>query len=65
VVYLHAHRQSSKSRTSDPGEKVWRLFALEAKERWGLKDGGGSFEIGGYPIPHDWAQDVTYTAKYR
>lgn|GEM_PF-1328101 len=65
VVYLHAHRQSSKSRTSDPGEKVWRLIALEAKERWGLKDGGGSFEIGGYPIPHDWAQDVTYTAKYR
>lgn len=63
VEYIHAHRQSSKSRVSDPGSKVWDRIALEAKKRYGLVDGGPTFKVGGYPIPKDW--DPTYTAKYR
>lgn len=63
VEYIHAHRQSSKSRTSDPGSKVWQRIALEAKKRFGLIDGGPKFKVGGYPIPKDW--DPSYTEKYR
>jgi len=65
VKYIHAHRQSSKSRTSDPGEKVWRLIALVAMKKHGLTDGGPKFVAGGYPVPNQWAQDPAYTAKYR
>lgn len=65
VKYLHAHRQSSTSRASDPGEKAWRLIANAAMEKHGLKDGGGKFTAGGYRIPNPWAQDSDYRAKYR
>ena len=63
VEFLHAHRQSSTSRTSDPGSKVWRTIALVAKKKWGLKDGGPDFKAGGYTIPKPW--DPAYTGKYR
>jgi N-acetyl-anhydromuramyl-L-alanine amidase AmpD len=64
VEYIHAHRQSSKSRTSDPGEKVWKLIALEAQKRWGLKDGGKDFKLGGTTIPEEWNPDYV-GSKYR
>lgn len=54
VEYIHAHRQSSKSRNSDPGQKVYNLIALEAMKRWGLKDGGPKFKLGGNTIPEQW-----------
>ena len=63
LEYIHAHRQSSPTKTSDPGEKIWKTIALEAKRRWGLADGGPNFKSGGQPIPNDWDSD--YTAKYR
>ena len=63
VEYIHAHRQSSRTKTSDPGEKIWKLIAMEAKSRWGLEDGGPKFTSGGHAIPKDW--DPSYTAKYR
>lgn len=64
VEYIHAHRQSSKSRTSDPGEKVWKLIALEAQKRWGLKDGGAKFKLGGTTIPEEWNPEYV-GSKYR
>lgn len=63
VKYLHAHRQSSQSRTSDPGSKVWQEIALVAKERFGLSDGGPEFRQGGRPIPKEW--DASYKYGYR
>lgn len=63
VEYIHAHRQSSKMRTSDPGSKVWQRIAMEAKKRWGLVDGGPTFKLGGHPIPKEW--DQSYTSSYR
>jgi N-acetyl-anhydromuramyl-L-alanine amidase AmpD len=63
VEYIHAHRQSSMSRTSDPGSKVWQEVAMVAKKRWGLKDGGPKFSVGGTPVPREW--DPSYTASYR
>lgn len=64
LEYIHAHRQSSKSRTSDPGEKVWKLIALEAQKRWGLKDGGPTFKLGGTTIPEEWNPEYA-GSKYR
>ena len=63
VEYIHAHRQSSLMRTSDPGSKVWKEIALEAKKRFGLVDGGADFKSGGKPIPKEW--DPSYTRSYR
>lgn len=63
VKFIHAHRQSSKMRTSDPGSKVWETIALVSKERWGLRDGGPKFTAGGYAIPKQW--DPSYTSNYR
>lgn len=63
IEFLHAHRQSSKMRTSDPGSEIWQKIALVAKARWGLKDGGPTFTAGGFPIPKEW--DPSYTKSYR
>ncbi|GAF99323.1 unnamed protein product, partial [marine sediment metagenome] len=56
--------QSSTSRVSDPGEKVWKLIAIPAMERFGLKDGGKTFKLGGWTIPEAWNPEYT-GSKYR
>ena len=63
VEFIHAHRQSSKMRTSDPGSKVWQRIAMEAKKQFGLVDGGPTFKLGGFPVPKEW--DDSYTDSYR
>lgn len=72
LEYLVAHRQSSPSRISDPGEKTWNLVALPMMEELGLTDGGPDFYIldskkrAGKPIPEAWNPahvGVQYTAK--
>lgn len=57
--YLLAHRQSSPSRTSDPGQKTWRLVALPLLEELNMSDGGDDYYIlskgrCGKPIPEAW-----------
>ncbi len=52
---LVAHRQSSESRQSDPGEAPWKAIALPLHAELGLSDGGVGFKIGdGRPIPEAW-----------
>lgn len=63
VEFIHAHRQSSKMRTSDPGSRIWRDVGLWAKSSCNLKDGGPKFSVGGYPIPKEW--DPLYTSRYK
>lgn len=63
VKWIHAHRQSSKFRTSDPGSHIWKEVGLWAKKEFGLQDGGPDFTAGGYPIPKEW--DPSYTTRYR
>lgn len=63
VEYIHAHRQSSKLRASDPGSKVWKEIGMVAQERWNLKDGGPDFSLNGYTIPKEW--NPLYTRRYR
>jgi hypothetical protein len=62
ISYIHAHRQSSMNRRSDPGERVWKRIGLEAQCRYDLFDGGEHFEAGGRPIPKEW--DSEKNEKY-
>jgi hypothetical protein len=55
VKFIHAHRQSSSQRESDPGERVWKEVGLWAQETLGLSDGGKTFTVGGgLRIPQVW-----------
>jgi len=52
LTYIWAHRQGHKSRTSDPGSRIWRGVALPLQARDGIIEGPvmGS----GHPIPGTW-----------
>lgn len=39
IKHIHAHRQTSASRRSDPGELIWRSIAIPAMEKHGLDFG--------------------------
>jgi peptidoglycan hydrolase-like protein with peptidoglycan-binding domain len=60
LEFLLAHRQSSGSRRSDPGQKPWRLIALPLMEELNLTDGGPDYFIldrhgkPGYPVSEEW-----------
>jgi N-acetyl-anhydromuramyl-L-alanine amidase AmpD len=63
VTKLVAHRQSSATRRSDPGEAIWKGVALPVSAELGLDDGGDGFKIGdGMPVPREW--DEKRTTKY-
>lgn len=53
IKYIHAHRQSSKSRIGDPGEQIWKGVANWAVEELGLDPHYG-WVIGGNPLPDIW-----------
>ena len=65
IKYIHAHRQTSASRTSDPGSLLWKALGIWAQDKLGLSDGGkGKTWLSGKPIPESW--DPRYTGiKYR
>lgn len=61
IRWIYAHRQSSASRRSDPGETLWREVAL-----WGVAELGletdpalvlGSGKGRGRPVPREWQPD--------
>lgn len=55
IEYIHAHRQSSATRRSDPGEKLWRRVVLDyAVPVLGLQAEQGRTLGKGRPIPKDW-----------
>lgn len=55
LKFIHAHRQSSKDRQSDPGSRIWQAVGLWAQDTLGLGDGGKGFTVGdGLPIPGAW-----------
>ena len=55
VQFIHAHRQASKDRESDPGSRVWKEVGLWAQSDLGLSDGGKNFTRGtGLKIPEAW-----------
>jgi hypothetical protein len=57
LVHVLAHRQSSGTRTNDPGPEIWYHVGQWAVDNLGLKDGGPGFFVGsGQPIPNEWRQ---------
>lgn len=57
IEYIHAHRQSSATRRSDPGEELWRAVVLDfAVPVLGLKTEPDRVVGDGRPIPKDWDQ---------
>ena len=70
VRYIHAHRQTSASRRSDPGEQIWKRIAVPIMKEFGLSYGGPDFYVPnkedevesgvwttrgpGLPIPKEW-----------
>lgn len=55
ISYIHAHRQSSKTRRSDPGEEIWKRVVLEyAVPILGLKTQPDLTLKNGRPIPIEW-----------
>lgn len=54
IKWIWAHRQSSMTRDSDPGEEIWRKLVLNfAMERLGLAP-QHDFVTGGKTIPPEW-----------
>jgi N-acetyl-anhydromuramyl-L-alanine amidase AmpD len=51
---LVAHRQSSMTRRSDPGQAIWQAVAVPLHAELELSDGGVGFKLGGYAIPEAW-----------
>lgn len=60
IKYIYAHRQSSSTRRSDPGEEIWRKVVLEyAVPVLGLTT-RPDFTVGtGRAIPKEWDSDGT------
>lgn len=55
IKYIHAHRQASDQRQSDPGSGIWKRIGLWAQTDLGLNDGGPNFTVGsGLRIPYEW-----------
>lgn len=60
---IHAHRQASADRRSDPGSEIWQEVALPMMAELGLNDGGpGWVTGGGFPIPAAW--DISRGDRY-
>lgn len=51
---VRAHRQSSGSRQSDPGEEIWRTVGLTWIDKLGIEQDPGWRTGSGRPIPEDW-----------
>jgi hypothetical protein len=53
--YIHAHRQASVDRRSDPGSYLWRHVGMALMAELDLADGGKGWTVGsGLPIPEAW-----------
>lgn len=60
IKFIHAHRQASNQRQSDPGSRIWKEVGLWAQRTLGLSDGGARFTVGsGLPIPQAWDSSRT------
>lgn len=55
IRYIHAHRQATKNRVSDPGSRIWMACGEWAREELGLEVGPPDFQIAdGKPLPDAW-----------
>lgn len=67
IRYIHAHRQASKSKISDPGSRIWKAVGKWAVEELGLSAGPPGWTSGGTPLPDAWTGEpngIRYGRKY-
>tara|TARA_R110000824_G_scaffold197409_11_gene380868 strand:- start:16430 stop:17980 length:1551 start_codon:yes stop_codon:yes gene_type:complete len=63
IVWINAHRQTSRSRRSCPGEIIWKGVGVWAQSHHGLSDRGDNYAVNnGKPIPKEW--DPKRTTSY-
>lgn len=56
--YIHAHRQSSRTRAGDPGLEIWQQIAMPWMRKTGATDRGENFKLGfGRKIPRNWNRE--------
>jgi hypothetical protein len=66
IEFVHAHRQSSKSRVSDPGSRIWQACGVWAIKELGLSAGPPGWSAGGYALPDAWTGEpngVRYSSR--
>ena len=66
IEFIHAHRQSSKSRVSDPGSRIWQACGVWAINELGLSAGPPGWSAGGYALPDAWTGEpngVRYSSR--
>ena len=57
LEFIHAHRQATKNRVSDPGSRIWMACGEWARRVLGLKVGPADFKISdGKALPDAWTQ---------
>ncbi len=55
LLFVHAHRQATKNRVSDPGSRIWGAVGQWANAELGLAVGDADFHISdGKPLPDAW-----------
>jgi len=55
IEFIHAHRQATKNRVSDPGSRIWNACGEWARGALGLKVGPADFKISdGKALPDAW-----------
>ena len=55
MKFIHAHRQSSADRQSDPGSRIWQDVGIWGQQNLALSDGGKNVKVGtGLKIPEAW-----------
>jgi peptidoglycan hydrolase-like protein with peptidoglycan-binding domain len=71
LTHILAHRQSSPSRISDPGEKIWRLVSVPLLDELAMTDGGPDYwildskRLPGKPLPEAWDPKRHPGVKYK
>jgi hypothetical protein len=66
IEFIHAHRQSSKSRVSDPGSRIWKHCGVWAIDELKLTAGSPGWSAGGYPLPDAWTGEkngIKYSSR--
>ena len=55
IEYIHAHRQATKNRVSDPGSRIWGACGEWGRDALGLNPGPPEFKIAdGFALPDAW-----------
>jgi len=59
LQFIHAHRQATKNRVSDPGSRIWGVCGEWAANVLGMRKGPADFKISdGFALPDAWTGEA-------